>query len=238
MRLSPGEPHNGGARAEGIPQLWLLGLSWAFLLTVKRDTLLRAHTSYRVDSSPVSQLFHGPTPRSPLNRLSIRLRLSRSNTSTEKAPCRNHSSPFSPQGTGRDFDLPRHRLFHYSGIIPIPHAIPISLWCFNIVLVRGPARPVHGPVREPCAFTMRKEGLCAEFDPRGKSSIDHRITRLTRAFFTCHPPKKSQNGLVPVEYRPRPADRPIPPAYPAPKSGEMTCSQTPQGVVTTASALP
>ena len=27
-------------------------------------------------------------------------------------------------------------------------------------------------------------------------------------------PKKSQNGLVPVGFRPRPADRPIPPAYP------------------------
>ena len=31
----------------------------------------------------VSQLFHGPAPRSPLHRLSIRLRRSRSNTSTE-----------------------------------------------------------------------------------------------------------------------------------------------------------
>ena len=31
----------------------------------------------------VSQLFHGPTPRSPLHRLSIRLRRSRSTTSTE-----------------------------------------------------------------------------------------------------------------------------------------------------------
>ena len=31
----------------------------------------------------VSQLFHGPAPRSPLHRLSIRLRHSRSNTSTE-----------------------------------------------------------------------------------------------------------------------------------------------------------
>ena len=31
----------------------------------------------------VSQLFHGPAPRSPLHRLSIRLRRSRSNTRTE-----------------------------------------------------------------------------------------------------------------------------------------------------------
>ena len=31
----------------------------------------------------VSQLFHGPAPRSPLHRLSIRLRHSRSNTRTE-----------------------------------------------------------------------------------------------------------------------------------------------------------
>ena len=31
----------------------------------------------------VSQLFHGPTPRSPLHRLAVRLRHSRSNTSTE-----------------------------------------------------------------------------------------------------------------------------------------------------------
>ena len=32
----------------------------------------------------VSQLFHGPAPRSPLHRLAVRLRHSRSNTSTEK----------------------------------------------------------------------------------------------------------------------------------------------------------
>ena len=31
----------------------------------------------------VSQLFHGPAPRSPLHRLAVRLRYSRSNTSTE-----------------------------------------------------------------------------------------------------------------------------------------------------------
>ena len=31
----------------------------------------------------VSQLFHGPAPRSPLHRLAVRLRHSRSNTSTE-----------------------------------------------------------------------------------------------------------------------------------------------------------
>ena len=31
----------------------------------------------------VSQSFHGPAPRSPLHRLAVRLRHSRSNTSTE-----------------------------------------------------------------------------------------------------------------------------------------------------------
>ena len=31
-------------------------------------------------SQPVSQLFHGPAPRSPLHRLAVRLRHSRSNT--------------------------------------------------------------------------------------------------------------------------------------------------------------
>ena len=31
----------------------------------------------------VSQLFHGPAPRSPLHRLAVRLRHSRSDTSTE-----------------------------------------------------------------------------------------------------------------------------------------------------------
>ena len=36
-----------------------------------------------VQFSSVSQLFHGPAPRSPFHRLSIRLRRSRSNTSTE-----------------------------------------------------------------------------------------------------------------------------------------------------------
>ena len=34
-------------------------------------------------SQSVSQLFHGPAPRSPLHRLLVRLRRSRSNTSTE-----------------------------------------------------------------------------------------------------------------------------------------------------------
>ena len=33
----------------------------------------------------VSQLFHGPAPRSPLHRLAVRLRHSRSNTSTENS---------------------------------------------------------------------------------------------------------------------------------------------------------
>ena len=33
--------------------------------------------------SQFSQLFHGPAPRSPLYRLAVRLRHSRSNTSTE-----------------------------------------------------------------------------------------------------------------------------------------------------------
>ena len=36
-------------------------------------------------SQSVSQLFHGPAPRSPLHRLSIRFRRSRSNTSTENS---------------------------------------------------------------------------------------------------------------------------------------------------------
>ena len=34
-------------------------------------------------SQSASQLFHGPAPRSPLHRLSVRFRRSRSNTSTE-----------------------------------------------------------------------------------------------------------------------------------------------------------
>ena len=38
---------------------------------------------FLVNSQSVSQLFHGPTPRSPLHRLAVRLRHSRSNTSTE-----------------------------------------------------------------------------------------------------------------------------------------------------------
>ena len=46
---------------------------------------------FTVNLQPVSQLscqlFHGPAPRSPLRLLSVRLRRSRSNTSTE------HTSP-------------------------------------------------------------------------------------------------------------------------------------------------
>ena len=40
-------------------------------------------TRIEVQYQSVSQLFHGPAPRSPLYRLAVRLRHSRSNTSTE-----------------------------------------------------------------------------------------------------------------------------------------------------------
>ena len=47
----------------------------------------RAQAHSHTQTTPIngrhSQLFHGPTPRSPLHRLSIRLRRSRSITSTE-----------------------------------------------------------------------------------------------------------------------------------------------------------
>ena len=42
-----------------------------------------AHTTLHFLFTASQQLFHGPTPRSPLRRLSVRLRRSRSNTSTE-----------------------------------------------------------------------------------------------------------------------------------------------------------
>ena len=45
-------------------------------------TRAREHLSRSAGQS-VSQLFHGPAPRSPLHRLAVRLRHSRSNTSTE-----------------------------------------------------------------------------------------------------------------------------------------------------------
>ena len=44
---------------------------------------LAAYTVSAQLSQSVSQLFHGPAPRSPLHRLAVRLRHSRSNTSTE-----------------------------------------------------------------------------------------------------------------------------------------------------------
>ena len=43
----------------------------------------RCHTNFIHNSQSVSQLFHGPAPRSPLHRLAVKLRHSRSNTSTE-----------------------------------------------------------------------------------------------------------------------------------------------------------
>ena len=44
----------------------------------------RANTTVLIQAvQSVSQLFHGPAPRSPLHRLAVRLRHSRSNTSTE-----------------------------------------------------------------------------------------------------------------------------------------------------------
>ena len=56
----------------------------------EEDVMERFQSSSQVKSSQVpqvsqsvSQLFHGPAPRSPLHRLAVRLRHSRSNTSTE-----------------------------------------------------------------------------------------------------------------------------------------------------------
>ena len=48
-----------------------------------RLALLKLSGSFESVSQSVSQLFHGPAPRSPLHRLAVRLRHSRSNTSTE-----------------------------------------------------------------------------------------------------------------------------------------------------------
>ena len=55
------------------------------LLLLRQCTpCLTAASSLGVKASQsVSQLFHGPAPRSPLHRLAVRLRHSRSNTSTE-----------------------------------------------------------------------------------------------------------------------------------------------------------
>ena len=66
------------------------------------------HTAARAAiSQSVSQLFHGPTPRSPLHRLAIRLRRSRSNTSTEYslsgATLATIGSP--PEGSAAKIDI-------------------------------------------------------------------------------------------------------------------------------------
>ena len=60
------------------------------IISTFRETITQTKSGHSVYfvlvpfvSQTVSQLFHGPTPRSPLHRLSVRLRLSRSNTSTE-----------------------------------------------------------------------------------------------------------------------------------------------------------
>ena len=43
---------------------------------------IRTYRTYVPVSQSVSQLFHGPAPRSPLHRLAVRLRHSRSNTTS------------------------------------------------------------------------------------------------------------------------------------------------------------
>ena len=48
-------------------------------------------------SQPVSQLFHGPAPRSPLHRLAVRLRHSRSNTIDGVVPLTGRAAPRSSQ---------------------------------------------------------------------------------------------------------------------------------------------
>ena len=53
-------------------------------LGCSRDPLLSSSCARILQTSQsVSQLFHGPAPRSSLHRLSVRFRRSRSNTSTE-----------------------------------------------------------------------------------------------------------------------------------------------------------
>ena len=56
-----------------------------FFIAVKSLGSLEPETTRRLaaQSELVDQLFHGPAPRSPLHRLGVRLRHSRSNTSTE-----------------------------------------------------------------------------------------------------------------------------------------------------------
>ena len=57
----------------------------------------------------VSQLFHGPAPRSPLHRLAVRLRHSRSNTSTESSlPGGSTSSPSVRHATALRTRNPRY----------------------------------------------------------------------------------------------------------------------------------
>ena len=56
----------------------------SFVDLIEQRIILRATET----SQSVSQLFHGPAPRSPLHRLAVRLRHSRSNTSTERTRSR------------------------------------------------------------------------------------------------------------------------------------------------------
>ena len=77
-------------------------------------------------SQSVSQLFHGPAPRSPLRRLSVRLRRSRSNTSTEYSrPPQRRTLTGIYQYTAVIEDLPRCPTTLYTipiTLCHIPHA--------------------------------------------------------------------------------------------------------------------
>ena len=123
----------------------------------------------RTDQS-VSQLFHGPAPRSPLHRLAVRLRHSRSNTSTE------YSLPGATQlsQVRSTISLPADRVF--------PAAFcPVLLGLILGTLKKASAAASSGYWLGPplCTPLIRATVLLPFFPPRALPTADSALARAS-----------------------------------------------------------
>ena len=105
-------------------------------------------------SQSVSQLFHGPAPRSPLHRLAVRLRHSRSNTSTEYSlPGATQLSPYKSRFPDLKYrrDLSRPLTPGLRHDLPIPDAASRRRASLARTAGRASRRPGARAARAPAA---------------------------------------------------------------------------------------
>ena len=127
-------------------------------------------------SQSVSQLLHGPAPRSPLYRLAVRLRHSRSNTSTEYSLPGATQLRESARIKGDKAGVRNQR----------PHATVASPPSVRRPRQRAP--PAAGAAREfieTCAGRTFSAYLAANRQPRASPSVLHSVSAPTRRLATA-----------------------------------------------------